>query len=201
MKIIKEDNDKRKILEDVLCKYIIGSGSGKYGQSIITVIFEKGSDAYIWLTTDKTASLRNFEEGNRYDISCIQYNGQRYISNVKIQEKENGTISERIISALKGSREIGQSQLSYQGAFEFEDGSSPVIKEYDFGDLVIANDEDDIMFVAFYSYEDDDYCGLSLSNVQEAINVAKKANDIIESSISFYEASRSLKASLGFRTE
>lgn len=82
--LIKEESDNKIRIDGVKCKYIINSGSGQYGKGIVTVVFEKGSDAWYWITGTNVGSLRSFKEGETYDITAIKYSRPRYLSNVKV---------------------------------------------------------------------------------------------------------------------
>lgn len=82
--IVKEASDNKIRLDGVKCKYIINCGYGQYGRGIVTVVFEKGSDAWYWVTGTNVGSLRSFEEGKTYDITAIRYGRPNYLSNVKV---------------------------------------------------------------------------------------------------------------------
>ena len=87
MKIVKEENDNRFILEDAEVEYIIGAGSGQYGKENVVVVFKKGSESYFWVTGSKIKSLESFSEGDIVNIQAIKYGSGRYISNVKRLDK------------------------------------------------------------------------------------------------------------------
>ena len=87
--LVNEAPDNKVRIDSVKCKYIINSGSGQYGKGIITVVFEKGSNAWYWITGMNVKSLHSFKEGETYDIVAISYK-PKYLSNVKIVPSKEG---------------------------------------------------------------------------------------------------------------
>lgn len=87
IKLVNEKDDNRINLQGVKCKYIIGVGQGMYGKSKCVVVFERGSDAWYWVTGVNTGSLKQFKEGETYDIIAVSNDSSRYINNVRVANK------------------------------------------------------------------------------------------------------------------
>lgn len=79
------------INENVLCKYIIIGGVGKYGKNIIVVVFESKDKTLFWNTTHSCKALQDFKENERYNISYQLKNtyDDRYIERVNIERGDD----------------------------------------------------------------------------------------------------------------